>query len=143
MKRSVIGKLIGAAEQFVEVADLGPSTEAYDDSLRKLKAAIKAASETPEDWQPIETAPKDGTNILLYAPAAVYQGKAVTERLTYGHWEEPEHGKYLGDCGGECRCPEYDEAPPPYWYSDDGGFTEEYPPTHWMPLPKPPAKSAT
>lgn len=89
-------------------------------------------------WNPIETAPKDGTNVMLYAPAAVYQGKPVQARLTYGHWDTPEHGKYLGDCGGECRCPVYDEPPPPYWYSDDGGFTEEYPPTQWMPRPAPP-----
>ena len=46
--RRSVGKLIEAAEQFIEVADLGPSTEAYDEALRKLQAAIKAALEVPE-----------------------------------------------------------------------------------------------
>ena len=78
-------------------------------------------------WQPIETAPKDGTHVLLSYPG----------RITYGYWLVLEVGKLVGDCGGACRCPEYDEAPDPFWYSEDGGFTEEYPPTHWMPLPEP------
>ena len=80
------------------------------------------------EWQPIETAPKDGTHVLLS-----YSG-----RVTYGYWLHLEVGKLVGDCGGVCRCPEYDEPPAPFWYSEDGGFTEEHPPTHWMPLPEPP-----
>ena len=83
------------------------------------------------EWQPIETAPKDGTHVLLS-----YSG-----RVTYGYWLHLEVGKLVGDCGGVCRCPEYDEPdepPAPFWYSEDGGFTEEHPPTHWMPPPEPP-----
>lgn len=90
------------------------------------------------EWQPISTAPKDGTHILLWAPAQTFEGKPTEPRLTYGYWDVPEHGAYLGDCGGECRCPEYDDCPDPYWFSMDGSFTEENPPTHWMPLPAPP-----
>jgi hypothetical protein len=86
-------------------------------------------------WQPIETAPKDGAMILL----------ARNQRVTLGHWE-PEHwptasehhastGEYLGQFEtGQC-----DEA---YWASEDGGFTEEEPPSHWMPLPTPPGAAA-
>ncbi len=92
------------------------------------------------EWQPIETAPKDGTLILLYAGAQMYDGKPTDPRLTCGYWLVLEHGDYLGDCGGECRCPEYDDPPDPYWYSEDGGFTTENPPTHWMPLPAPPSR---
>jgi hypothetical protein len=92
-------------------------------------------------WQPIETAPKDGTYVLLYAPAQEYRGKPTEPRLTYGCWMVFEHGEYLGDCGGECRCPEYGDTPDPCWHSEDGGFTEEHPPTHWMPLPLPPGES--
>ena len=91
---------------------------------------IKAAPNPPQSlspWQPIATAPKDGTHVLLSYPG----------RITYGYWLVLEVGKLVGDCGGACRCPEYDEAPDPFWYSEDGGFTEEYPPTHWMPLPEP------
>ena len=41
------------------------------------------------EWKPIETAPKDGTEILLYAPAQEYQGEPVAARVTYGCWSEP------------------------------------------------------
>ncbi len=88
------------------------------------------------DWQPISTAPRDGTEMLLYAHHEGYEA-----RLTYGYWLVLEHGKYLGDCGGECRCPEFGEPPEPFWYSEDGSFTTEHPPTHWMPLPEPPKEA--
>lgn len=90
------------------------------------------------EWQPIETAPKDGTDIILGALPQIYDGKPTPARVTIGHWTTEEECRiYVGDCGGECRCPEYDyEAP--FWMSWDGGFTEENPPTHWMPLPAPP-----
>lgn len=69
-------------------------------------------------WQPIETAPKDGSNILLYSPDGIYE---ASWSLRYppakdGFWRPldlPSHG-----CG--C-CGEPDDEP-----------------THWMPLPEPP-----
>ena len=88
-------------------------------------------------WQPIETAPKDGTTVILYAPFGD-GNPGSTYRLTPGYWDAPEYGKYLGDCGGECRCPEYADAPEPSWMSWDGGFFPDKPPTHWQPLPAPP-----
>lgn len=62
------------------------------------------------EWQPIETAPKDGeTPVLTWYPKA-YQGKG-------GHyvmlWQD---GK---------------------WWAIPGAF--ELKPTHWMPLPSPPS----
>jgi len=84
------------------------------------------------EWKPIETAPKDGTDIILGAPAQEYQGNPTEPRSTIGHWATDEECQvYAGDVG-EC---EYVE---PYWVSWDGGFAAENPPTHWMPLPKPP-----
>lgn len=102
---------------------------------------LAEAGSSQDGWLDILSAPKDGTHILLYAPPREFRGEPVAERLTYGYWDAPEHGAYLGDCGGECRCSEYDDAPEPYWFSDDGGFTEEHPPTHWRPLPPPPSPS--
>jgi hypothetical protein len=106
----------------------------------QMQRAIKAETDlaAAREWRPIETAPKDGTHILLYAPAREYAGKPTEPRLTYGYWMIWEHGEYLGDCGGECRCPEYGDTPEPSWYSEDGGFTPENPPTHWKALPLPP-----
>jgi len=84
-------------------------------------------------WQPIETAPKDREIILGRSV-----GGECPARVTEGYWYIEEHGKYLGDCGGPCRCPEYAEPCAPFWMSTDGGFTKEAPPTHWMPLPPEP-----
>jgi hypothetical protein len=92
-------------------------------------------------WLPIETAPKDGTPVLLWL-------------------EEPIHRKYVV----EGRCPNItigfngaanpDYSPAPAWVSietetygsmggDDTGYMEDTScidvfPTHWMPLPTPP-----
>lgn len=109
------------------------TAESERDELLREKERLGAG------WLPIETAPKDGTHVLLYAPASEYKGEPTAARLTYGYWLVEEHGAYLGDCGGECRCPEYDDPPEPYWFSDDGGFTKEDPPTRWMPLPSAPS----
>ena len=67
-------------------------------------------------WQPIETAPKDGSQIVIYWP----------------YWSsDPFIANYSGDSGGwegeRCLTPTHAEAYP------------ERQPTHWMPLPKPPA----
>jgi hypothetical protein len=93
----------------------------------RIETAAGVYDLTNAQWRPIETAPKD-KNIMLATDYAPF-------RVTEGWWEEPEHGEYLGDCGGECRCPEYGDTPEPMWLSTDGGFTKEHPPTHWMPVP--------
>ena len=68
------------------------------------------------EWQPIDTAPKDGTEILL---GGLYAKKKWTQSV----------GSRVGE----------------YWMSNDGGDPEWssilfFKPTHWMPLPAPPKK---
>jgi hypothetical protein len=90
-------------------------------------------------WMTIETAPKDGTDIILGAIPQIFEGKPVQARSTVGHWTSEEECQIdIGDCGGSGHCREY-EYRDPYWLSWDGGFTDENPATHWMPLPAPPA----
>lgn len=90
-------------------------------------------------WLPIKDAPKDGTDIILGALEQQYNGASVPPRVTVGHWTTDEECRiYTGDCGGECHCAEYDYEDPS-WLSWDGGFTEENPPTHFMPLPPAPS----
>lgn len=114
-------------------------------------AAIRALADKgeAEGWRPIETAPKDGTEIILFGPYPEGEEGHSTNRVTAGFWCAPEP-PVIGDCGGPCRCPEYGEPIEPYWasmhggsdsgwMSTDGGFTTEWPPTHWRPLPAPPA----
>ena len=68
------------------------------------------------EWQPMETAPKDGTRILAWCLGA-YDGPAATAVS----W----HSTYK------------------VWWQDPNEATEYDPddmaPSHWMPLPEPPA----
>ena len=63
------------------------------------------------EWRPIETAPRDGTKVLLC------EADQPTE-IVLGWWLQNAWRDY-GDIG----C---------------GGF-DDYNPTHWMPLPEPPS----
>lgn len=69
------------------------------------------------EWQQIETAPRDGTRIIL--------GSAGNEPVM-GSWRE------YADGGGWSHGDE--ESDVPYGPMDDPRWT----PTHWMPLPEPP-----
>jgi hypothetical protein len=62
-------------------------------------------------WQPIETAPKDGTVVLLYWP-------------TMGIYVYPLAGFHMGDEYG--------------WELSANREYGEVMPTHWMPMPAPP-----
>ncbi len=70
------------------------------------------------EWQPIETAPKDGQHVLL---AITEDGPPGLGYVSEGYYEED------GDRG---------------WYSANTHWTDSYDgslfPSHWMPLPKPP-----
>lgn len=72
------------------------------------------------NWQPIETAPKDGTKIMVYCPKFGVSAPA--------HWVTQQFHK----------------KPKPYW-SHFGEYLmgiqaiRDDQPTHWKPLPDPPA----
>ena len=68
----------------------------------------------PQGWQPIESAPKDGTDIILWLP---WIGRVRTGRWTM-------HKRWSADFGVAYRLPLLGE------------------PTHWMPLPAPPVAQA-
>ena len=81
-------------------------------------------------WQPIETAPKDGVEILLRRGTRVTSGAYQKEIDEMGS-EYHSNGTYLGEYPTG-------NTSPAMWMSWDGGFLDEEPPTHWMPLPPPP-----
>lgn len=74
------------------------------------------------EWQPIETAPKDGTKMIL---ADLSDGGPVPSNIGVGAWEFVESN-------------DWDEKPVWDWAAY-AGTTED--PTHWMPLPDPPEVS--
>lgn len=79
----------------------------YEENLR-----LKAENE----WQPIETAPKDGTTILTWQKGFKPATSRWVEKTT------PKHGyKSSG------------------WY--DSGFDAKAFPTHWKPIPTPPQEN--
>lgn len=79
-------------------------------------------------WQPIETAPKDGREVLL----AVKMRAGIPYGLLVGHFMP----------GGHC----IDDHPPidRGWYFWSGCmFDMASEPTHWQPLPEHPARLTT
>ena len=63
------------------------------------------------EWQPIETAPKDGTPVLGYRDGDM---ATVEWRATWGEWVLAVPGAYAED--------------------------DDWKPSHWMPLPNPPER---
>lgn len=69
-------------------------------------------------WQPIDSAPKDGTRVLLGRFVKKCQERK-NGRMEVDRWHEPKRDK----CG----------------FTGWGCFNEQYwPATHWAPLPTPP-----
>lgn len=89
-----------------------------------------AAWNTRTYWQPIATAPKDGTLIDLWLPKS-------RQRTTRCYWGRPQHT--CGENEGYCdSCPDHDG-----WVDGEDftlGYTSEEP-SHWMPMPAAPTAS--
>lgn len=89
-----------------------------DATIARLSEALaEAEKKGAEDWQPIETAPRDGTRIILLRKNGP----------VFGCWDDDR----------------YSTKPRPYWTHDQvrafGNVdARKVPPTHWMPLPAPP-----
>ena len=85
-------------------------------------------------WQPIETAPKDGSIMLLYLKRAPSERHYVVPdevaHYTIGFWEHAAWRSIeVEDCGGM-------GGELTGWMPDWVCIDVE--PTHWMPLPEPP-----
>lgn len=77
------------------------------------------------EWQPIETAPRDGSQILVYRPQA--------------HLTNDPQVKVCRSVQHDKGC--WEKTVPPGM--DSTNFTDGYcKPTHWMPLPQPPKEQA-
>lgn len=84
-----------------------------------LHTIAELRKEVAREWRPIETAPKDGTEVLLLAA----DGLQVTGHNDLNLWA----AIYPRD---------------QWWYSTpECAVPFDMPPTHWMPLPNPPPRS--
>ena len=76
------------------------------------------------DWQPIETAPRDGTPILIFDPTKSSHDQIDglrfdDARYAIGYWRVwKENGEWM-------------------WGNRNSAYNS---PTHWMPLPDPPTR---
>lgn len=125
---AVVGEPVGYVN-----ADYQKELDCYDTAVlhpndRSTKhfpmIPVYAAPSAPDGWQPIETAPKDGTNIMVWA-----EGFEWPEVVRYELYD-PEDASEIGMPG--------------YWrYSEellaDVANVEDEAVTHWRPLPAPPA----
>ena len=76
------------------------------------------------EWQPIATAPKDGTWILLAGGECEWDEADLVKRPVSAQWTNYLNGKINDRFARWQFC----------WY--DGGYYGKYEnPTHWMPLP--------
>ena len=72
------------------------------------------------EWQPIETAPKDGTDVLAWADGVVIVSFRMDDNDRTGN----HYGNmWLDNSYDDFSC---------------GLASVPYEPTHWMPLPEPP-----
>lgn len=84
------------------------------------------------EWQPIETAPRDGTYVLLYFPAHLrFDEYKYPQWWLIGKWTEDifsdeGSGRWIGPYSDGFSCNLINVAGP------------DASPTHWMSLPEPP-----
>ena len=86
--------------------------------------AMLAFAQQPEGWRPIETAPKDGEPILIWKP----NERMVGEYMMAAYWDNSDEPGFV-PVGGQHK---------QGYLSSVTGTPQGYP-THWRPLPAPPA----
>lgn len=112
-----IGELSKALHAYADGDDCGCADGSPDQPLRtgqcpycKAQTALENSKPAEGTWQPIETAPRNGMPLLLCWP----------------QWDTlPTIGSYSKDRER--------------WALNDQEFYDKSQPTHWMPLPEPPA----
>jgi hypothetical protein len=106
-----------------EGATAGPVTAsvyAGEAAANDLARAWNTRAALPSyGWQPIETAPRDGTTILAYFP--LLTGYIARQDVAPVHWTEWGGG---------------------VWENSSSGGKPSSSPTHWRPLPEPPIDQA-
>lgn len=94
------------------------------------------------EWKPIETAPKDGTEIDLWVREFSVGGAGALSAKDVGRYPSARWGKQREIYTDPYECREGAEG----WLHKDGLHwllieNGGYRATHWMPLPEPPTTS--
>ena len=121
-------------------------TPAQDKGLAAIAAALRSAQTA--QWKPIESAPKDGTTVLIHYTNCLGNGRTVKAKYLPRFYEE-------AGCADGDGVDEYDEANDRYTYREgwwevidnwgEFGFVKvhEGEPTHWMMMPIPPREAGS
>ena len=117
-------RLISEAAKMYRLDQPSPDQlQSYLDESDQLLSDALAVVRESEGWQPIDTAPKDGTCVDLYRPDRIGGGG----RVCVGHYNNDMYAR---------------KGPRPFWETQYGGLGRIYdrdnPPSHWRPRPAPP-----
>lgn len=135
--------LIARIEQFMDWACLGVGMRCDDECQREIQALLREAvaalrAQQEPKWQDISTAPKDGREILCtwfhqFSDGRWHWANVMHVLSWFPDWYAEGQGAWVldGDFNVHFEPDEVHETPPTA-YGD---------PTHWMPLPSPPAAS--
>ena len=96
-----------------------------------LTAALAVDGVALQGWQPIKSAPKDGTPVDLWCANSEFPN-----RVTDAQWRKPTESEWFVHGGDGMKTADAQWIDPCGWPM--GGDES---PTHWMPLPAPPAAS--
>lgn len=120
-RRITSGSMNPELERQIEIAT-GKSIEHLRNTplSEQKKEWTKPKAEQGDAWQPIETAPQDGTSVLISSSFRVGES-------SYGVCRR-QHDGFVANGGYPC------------WRAEDRQKVFPGKITHWMPLPNPPAK---
>lgn len=106
---------------------------AQADYEARIRSALPAQVQDVAGWQPIETAPKDGTTILGYGEEPCRRGGSHVRETRWEFYGEGSIAKELFKKG---------EGPSGSWGWQEPihNWASSWEPTHWQPLPAAPAK---
>ena len=120
----LIAKLITLSEMLDEYEGGNFKWSEEAATAREAADALQALERVPmTEWQPIETAPKDGTQVMLTNGISVAHGNWLHAEPFIREIRDLE-GRYIDQDESDG----YDG-----WIDFIGGMLPE--PTHWMPLP--------
>lgn len=104
--------------------------------LGRIKTIRAALSRMAPQWQTIDTAPRDGTTVFVWTGDAEFPGRWESS------WREPTESEYWVAGSEEPNPADQTFGPEAGWFVDEYGTMKldgKSFPTHWMPLPAPPA----
>lgn len=142
-----------AIDAAVKTYEQAPDSASSDEAMRSaLSAALAVDGLAPQGWRKIDSAPKDGTCVLLLSkehtdPADVNGGPYHhPAKCAIGHWHA-EGSSWCDDYGRFPDDPEVNDDAinlhiTGVWSSGSGWFQPNEV-THWQPLPAPPLTAAS